>query len=397
MSTRLDPGCAAVAATGCLFAIVALSLALTGPALAQPVEEAREGAGMLAWLGCWQPVAEDEDGSQEPLEPLEARQRVCLKSGEGPNSLTRTLVVDNQVVAERTLVGDGSRQPIREGGCNGWRRALRSADQRRLYLQSETICEGGNQRNLSGASMIVSGNRWIEIQVVRVDREREITIREYRAVSASGVWLPGEQSTAVHTARLAATTRLTADDVIEALEHVDAAVVEAMLQESRPSFAMNSRLLLRLADAGVPGEIIDLMVALSFPQYFAVEDDTTAPEFALYSTFWSPCYSTFGCGYYWYDYYHPYPPVGGVPRPRGGRVVSGHGYTRVRPTHVPSGGLAALLQQGTGGDASSSSSSGTGGGLPAVSSSGKGGSVSSSGHSSGGSSSTRTAVPRDRK
>jgi len=394
MSTRLDPGCAAVAATGCLFAIVALSLALTGPALAQPVEEAREGAGMLAWLGCWQPVAEDEDGSQKLLG---VRRLVCLESGDGPNSLTRTLIVDNRVVAERTLVGDGSRQPIREGGCDGWRRALWSADQRRLYLQSETICEGGHQRNLSGASMIVSGNRWLEIQVVRVEREREITIREYRAVSSSGVWLPGEQPIAVHTARLAAATRLTAADVIEALEHVDPAVVDAMLQESTPSFAMDSRLLLRLADAGVPGEIIDLMVALSFPEHFAVEDDTTAPDYALYGTFWSPCYSTFGCGYYWYDYYHPYPPPGGGPRPRGGRVVSGHGYTRVRATQARPRGISAFFQRGTGGGDSSGSSGGTGGGLPAVSSGGKGGSVSKSGHQSGGSTSTRKAVPRNRK
>jgi len=392
MSTRLDPGCAAAAAAGYLFAIVAWSLALTGLAFAQPVEEAREEAGMLAWLGCWQPVVEHEDSSQELLE---ARQLVCLESGDGPNSLARTLVVGNQVVAERTLITDGSRQSVREGGCDGWRSALRSAGGRRLYLQSETICEGGNQRNLSGASMLVSADRWVEIQVVRVDREREITIREYRAVSANAVWLPGEPPTAVHTARLAATTRLTADDVIEALEHVDPAVVEAMLQETRPSFAMNSQLLMRLADAGVPGEIIDLMVALSFPQYFAVDDATTAPGFALYPTYWSPCYSAWGCGYYWYHhYYYPHPPVGGVPRPRGGRVVSGHGYTRVRSTQAHPRGISGLLQQGTGGGTSSGSSSGTGGGVPSVSSGGTSGSTSNSGYSSGSSGSTRKAVPR---
>jgi hypothetical protein len=392
MSTRLDPGCAAAAAAACLFAIVALSLALTGPALAQPVEEAREEAGMLAWLGCWQPVAEHEESSQESPE---ARQMVCLKSGDGPNSLTRTLIVDDQVVAERTLVGDGSRQLIRAGGCDGWERTLRSADGRRLYLQSETTCEGGNLRKLSGASMMVSGDRWIEIHVVRVDREREIMIREHRAVSGNTAWPPGELPTAVHTARLAATAQLTAADVIEALEHVDPAVVEAMLQESKPSFAMDSHLLLRLADAEVPDAIIDLMVALSFPEYFAVDDDTAAPDPALYSSFWSPWFSPYGYGYGYYPpyHYHPHPPVVGPPRPRGGRVISGHGYTRVRPTRVPSGGIAALLQRGTGGD--TGAGSGTGGDVSAGSSSDTGGTVSKSGHSSGSPNSTRKAIRRD--
>jgi hypothetical protein len=347
---------------------------------------------MLAWLGCWQPVAEHEDSSQESLE---TRQRVCLKSGDGPNSLTLTLIVDDQVAAERTLVGDGSRQPIREGGCNGWERTLRSADGRRLYLQSETTCEGGNQRKLSGASMIVSGGRWIEIHVVRVDREREIMIREHRAVSGNSVWPPGELPTAVHTARLAATAQLTAADVIEALEHVDPAVVEAMLQESKPSFAMDSHLLLRLADAEVPDAIIDLMVALSFPEYFAVDDDTATPDPALYSSFWSPWFSPYGYGYGYYSYYHyhPHPPVVRPPRPRGGRVISGHGYTRVRPTRLPPGGIAAFLQRGTGGN--TGASDGPSGDVSTGDSGGTGGTVSKSGHSSGSPSSTRKAIRRD--
>jgi hypothetical protein len=392
MSTRLDPECPAVAAAGRLLAIAALGVALTGPALAQPVKEAREEGGILAWLGCWQPVSEQEDGSQESPE---ARQRVCVKSGDGPNSLTRILIVDDHVIAERALVADGSRQPIHAGGCDGWERTLRSAHGRRLYLQSETTCEGGNRRKLSGASMMLSGDRWVEIHVVRVDREREIMIREHRAVSDNTGWPPGELPTAVHTARLAATAPLTAADVIEALEHVDPAVVEAMLQESKPSFAMDSHLLLRLADADVPDAIIDLMVALSFPDYFAVDDDTAAPDPALYTSFWSPWFSPYGYGYGYYPpyYHHPHPPVVGPPQPRGGRVISGRGYTRVRQTDVPSGGISALLQWGSG--VNTGASSGTGGDASASGSSDTGGTVGKSGHRSGSSNSTRKAVRRD--
>ena len=60
-------------------------------------------------------------------------------------------------------VADGSRQTVDEGGCLGWKRSLLSADRKRLYLQSETTCEGGNESRQSGAFLIAPGGRWIDI------------------------------------------------------------------------------------------------------------------------------------------------------------------------------------------------------------------------------------------
>ncbi len=92
-------------------------------------------------------------------ESADASQLLCLELGDGPSSLRLSAIVDDQVVAEEMLVADGSRRPVSEGGCSGWKRSLLSADQRRLYLQSETTCEGGNPSRFSGASLIVSGSR----------------------------------------------------------------------------------------------------------------------------------------------------------------------------------------------------------------------------------------------
>jgi hypothetical protein len=383
MSIRPGLRLAAASAVGCRSAILIL------PPPARTAEQEREEVG-LAWQGCWEAETEPAGDAQEPAE---GRELVCLAPGEDLRSLTLTALVDDQVIRQHTLFTDGARRPASEGGCSGWRRAFLSEDRRRLYLQSESTCEGGTQSELSGASLMVSGDHWVDIHLLKVDGERELVIRHYRPLVTGSISLPGGLPSARRAARLLAAAPLTADDVIEALQFVDPPVVEAMLLEGDARIAMNSRLLLRLDDAGVPDEIVDLMMALSFPDYFAVKDEPESPRPVVYSHYWTPWFSPYGYGFGHY-YPHPHPPVTGPPPPRpGGKVISGRGYTRVEPTDLPPGGFSGFMQgasntgggggggTGGGGTTSGESSSGT--------TSGRDSAVTPSGYQSGGSSSDR--------
>jgi hypothetical protein len=384
MSIRPEPGRTAAAAIVYLFSITAL----VAPALGQPMaQEVLEDSDRLAWLGCWDVMAGPEDDSQESPEE---RQMICVAPGDAPKALDMTVLVDDQIVATETIVTDGSRQPVSDSGCDGWKRSVLSEDRRRLYLQSEATCIDGKLRKLSGASLMVSRDRWVDIHVLRIDSERELVIERYRPVDADIVRLPGVLPTAMHTVRLAAAAPLTAENVIEALQVVDPAVVEAMLLESEASFGIGSDLLLRLDDAGVPGEIIDLMVALSFPEYFAVEGGTVTrqPE-VYYGSYWSPWYPYYGYGYGYGHYYHhrrhPH-----SDNDHGGKVISGRGYVSVQQTSKPSGGITGFFQ----GISNTGGGGGMGGTNTGGSSSGSSGSASGSGYRSGNSSSTRRAVPK---
>ena len=399
MPTRFKAQNTASLAAVCRLAITVIALALTIPGVSTSFDEETP---LLAWVGCWQPVTELEEDS---LRPLVDHLRVCIEQSEPSEDLMRTLIVNDHVVAEATPFGDGNRRRVQVGECEGWESSLPSADGRRFYLRSELSCENGEHRRFTGASMLASADRWIEIQTVRADREREVSVREYLAVSANTVRLPGEVPVSLLTARQAAAKALTADDVIEALQHVDSTVVEAMLKERGHGFPMNERLLMRLDDAGVPGEVIDLMLALSFPDHFTVVDDTIALKatrtIAYGGSPWSGCSPyAFGYGscapfyhnYYSHHYYnhHYYDhhldrPAAGAPRPSGGAVVSGRGYTRVRRSS--SGGVGSLghgsgshHSTGIGGFTAASSSSGS---HSSKGSSGSSGSVSSSGYSRG--------------
>jgi hypothetical protein len=373
MSIQSELGRGAAAALVCVFSIVALA----APALGQPMaRQTQKDRDKLAWLGCWDVMA-DSDNDTQAL-PKE-RQMICVAPGDAPKAIDMTVLIDNEIVATETIITDGSRQPVSDGGCDGWIRSVLSEDRRRLYLQSEATCPGGGLRNLTGASMIVSGNRWIDIHALRADGEREILIQRYHPVEAGIARLPGVLPIAMHTVRMDAAAPLTAENVVEALQFVDPAVVEAMLLESEARFGIDSNLLLRLNGAGVPGEVIDLMVALSFPDYFSVDDGAVTRQTEVYyGGYWSPWYPYYGYGHYYHHRYSHHD------RNRGGKVVSGRGYVSVRQTGNSSGGFTRFFQGGSGG----------GGGFSGGNNNGNAGSASDSGFKSGNSPTTRPAVPK---
>ena len=213
---------------------------------------------------------------------------------------------------------------------------------------------------------------------------------------------------------------LTIADVKEASQKVAPEAIQAALVELKTGFDLNGKRLVELEDSGVPRGVIDLMVALSFPKRFVVERPTGHqsggswwtpmgyddfwPYFAtpyFYSPLYSAYYAPFGYRYWGYfdPYYYSGPgyvvldpgngPGNQTPQPSGdGRVVDGHGYTRVRRTDPE----PVIPRTGRNGDGSSTASSGQ----STNSGSSSNGGASSSGYSSGGSSGSgdRTAQPR---
>jgi uncharacterized membrane protein YgcG len=235
----------------------------------------------------------------------------------------------------------------------------------------------------------------------------------------------------------------TIEDVIEASQKLPAEALQGALVDVKQKFNVNRKTLVALDDAGVPDSIIDLMVALTFPDRFVVERVTSSTPVGIstgmgwYDPFMTPfltgsfssCYTPYGyygyrsyynmCGPYMYGYnYYPYSnyyrgnyyypsgswvPIdnnpgggGGTVVPSGaGRVVNGRGYTQIRE-RTPEPSIPRNSSRGDGSAAGWTGAGASAGSSGGVSSSGYS-SGSSSGSSGGGSSSgggDRTAVAR---
>jgi hypothetical protein len=335
--------------TGSLLAGALLLVgALPSAAAAQDVD-----ARWLPWLGCW----EASDGGEEV--PM-----LCVKPLEGEEGVELTTWSDGELISTEAIYTDGQIRDSSREGCVGQEEAGFSDDGRRIYLKSTYVCEGGVQRGATGLLAFANPMEWLDIKLIDVAGEKVPMVLRYRAARASRVEAAGmaelvaPRAMSVKAARIAASARLTPEDLIEASRRVDGKAVEALIVERGDPFDVDSDMLVRLADAGVGEGVIDLAIAVSYPNRFVVNsgapeevrDERTRTAMPLSSfgyrsrwSFWDPFYydpfyySSFGYSYSpfyynygWYSgYYRPINvQVESRPTVEHGRVINGQGYRR---------------------------------------------------------------------
>lgn len=365
-------------------AAAALLLAVAVPAGA--TETTDTDPQWLAWMGCWQPL----DGGDDHL--------LCMRSIEGDVAVQMVTYTDGRVVSEELVRADGQQRPVTREGCNGWESAQFSDDGRRVYMRSEFACEGDIRRSSSGLISMASPLEWMDIQSVGVEGQSAVRVVRYRLATPSQMEQAGvpamaqDREMAIHAARTAVSGPVTIEHIIDASQHMAPETVEAWVVERGDRLALTADRLLRMADAGVPASVIDLAIAVSYPETFAVNDQRRAGEFmpeeveerrarpdiyaypGYYDPFyWDPFrYSRYGNGYYspygwggygWYPGYRPVivvvDPDDGEASPPG-RVVRGRGYTRgTRSVSEPASGGTYRSPPSSSGTASRPSTTGS--------------------------------------
>ncbi len=344
-----------------------------GAASAQETDER-----WLAFSGCWQPVGESA-GPDVPdallcFEPLAASGGVAMVSLE-----------DGEIVGRETLQADGQSHEASLEGCTGWERGDFSARPGRVFLSSEYVCDGGVSRASTGVLTMVSFNEWVDVRVVTAGDERLTWVTRYRQArqdeaEAAGLRvMAGDRGMAVRSARAAGSARPSIDDVIEATGYIDSEAVQAWIAERDAPLDLDSDKLIQMADAGVPEDVIDMVVAVSYPERFAVAGGSGPTHGSSYGGYVDPRYGSlffgtygfgfgygFGYGYgygggYGGGYYRPIVivPVEGQ-RGSGGRVVNGRGYRRGEaiPTPTSRGTSVRTPSRGSSRGASAGRSSG---------------------------------------
>jgi uncharacterized membrane protein YgcG len=275
------------------------SVLLTGLFASVAAAQTPAGPRWSAYAGCWQPLA--AEGQTLPAStPL-----VCVvpSSDVGADLIS---VVDRKVTDRMHIDADGAHHDVKQQGCAGWESAAWSSDGRRLYFNSDQKCDAvdaagrpitvdvvaaGLQRKAAGIFAIGPDGRWTNIVNVSASGGHGLRVMRYTPVSidttypAEIVGALGNRDMFFNTARIAARSSIKLDDVIDASKSIEPAVVDAWLAASEQRFALDAKALVRLADAGVSPETIDVMVAVSNPGVFAVASSgggvsTTALEMA---------------------------------------------------------------------------------------------------------------------
>jgi hypothetical protein len=387
----------------CVARVLALSVALG--ALAGSVQAQDADDRWLPFLGCWEPV-DVEEGSG----------LLCFSAADGGVQMTNVAAAD--IVSSELMVADGQPRAVTVDDCDAQESVVFSDDGLRAFTRSQFVCGDEPASSGTGVMTFTGANRWADVRSLNVDGQAEPVawVQVYRLASLERLAEEGMmdqaqgRDMAIIAARMAASAPIELADVEEAAAMIDAKAVETWVAAKGDPLHVDAGDLVRLADSGMPEDLIDVVVAVSHPERFRVAaagpveamDGGQGPDYRGprgymgYNPFWGPSYgyggygfgySPFGYGYgrasgiggygsyygSYYGGYYGYTPatvvIDRAPRNNGGRMVNGQGYTR-----GGSSGSRTANPRGSSAGASSSGSSGTASG-----SSGSSGSRSGSG------------------
>ena len=355
---------------------------------ASPAQAQLDDQRWLPFIGCWQ-SAESIDGEDADAGLL------CVRPAAGGVDLES--VVDGEVVSTERVAGDGVARSVVAEGCEGTEAVAFSADGHRAFTTSEFDCSG-EPRSGTGVMAVVAPNRWVDVRALEIQGEKVSWVQSYRLAAVErlaeeGITDPRDGlALTTRAARLAAASDIDVDDVREAAERIDSEAVVAWVAAQENELDIDAETLVALADAGVAEEVIDVIVAVSYPERFVVEPEQPVemaeraeprgrrPVYGGYRGYLS--YDPFYYGYSPYSYRYGYSPFGYgygygsryAPtilrverRDNGGRMIRGVGY-RPGVNAQPSGRTARPRNDDGGSSAGSGAQSSSGSGAAAGSS-----------------------------
>jgi len=240
--------------------------------LAAPTLSAQDAAQWLPYVGCWQPVGEATEDAPDPL--------LCVvPEGAGVEMIT---FEDAQQIGVVSVIADGTSRSLQREGCSGTEVGHFSEDGRFLTTESQYTCEGDVSGSSSRFIAMVTPFEWVEVEIMKAEDGEFSAVRRYQLASAEDLAAVGltelgaDRAQAIRASRLAASAPATIDDVIELSGTLHPQAVQAWLVEQNVGFRVDADQLVRMADAGVPGDVIDMVVATSYPDRFAIAP--TGPE-----------------------------------------------------------------------------------------------------------------------
>ena len=226
------------------------------------------------WLGCWQ-LVQDDRGSLAAAVATPDDMVVCVLPASGNRGVSMTTYVGGQSVLQQTVVADGARHPVSEPECTGSQASEWSLSGQQLLTRADITCVGQPARTVSAITLMTAGPTWVDIQAVGTDQDAPVRVRRYRRTDSlpQNVVVPADLQgrLVAGAARLAGPTVITLEEVVEASGKVAAPAVAAALYETGSRFDLNGRTLKALDAGGVPGGVVDVMVALSFPGHVAID------------------------------------------------------------------------------------------------------------------------------
>ena len=251
---------------GAVVALASLVFLFTGTAMAQ-TGTAGNDSSLSPWFGVWSIT--DEGSSTGTASNL--KNTVEIRPTSDRKGLQITRKSPNQPEVSEVLIPDGTRTPLNSQNCTGWQTFKWVPGAGSILGSSEVTCKGSGTLATSTLKTFVAPDQMIEVLSVEAVGRTGVAVRhlQYERDLA-----PAPDSQAPWSAvegRIALSAPWTVDAIIQLSKSADTPALQAALMEKKVRLNLTSGSLKQMQAAKLPKEIIDLTVALSFPDQFHIE------------------------------------------------------------------------------------------------------------------------------
>ncbi len=354
--------------------IARLVLASAALTIAPAAGAQGDSSPFAPWIGCWDLVPRDNAPPSS--------ERVCVVPTERATVVDLVSLSGDSVISRQQLDASAAKRDVQQADCAGTESVQGTGA--RVYLRTTLRC-GEQNRLVNSVMAMTRDGEWLDVRGVAFGSNVGVRANRYREAPVSAR-LPADVAAALrgrprgmYAARVAAAGPVQLSDVVEASRFLEVGVLQTWLAERRQGFGLDAQRLVMLEQSGVATPVIDVMVALSYPEVFALDrtalgdappdtrGEMRGDGFAGdgYDGGWG--YDPYGYGYgRGSGWYYGGRPVVVVQRPAGGdtedehgKVVKGRGYVSGRNDGSGSGrasGSSGGSSSGSAGRASSSDS-----------------------------------------
>jgi uncharacterized membrane protein YgcG len=248
---------------GALLASTSLVFLLAGSAVAQT----KSGdSPLLPWIGVWSIT-----GSGSATTDATQKSTVEIRPTSDFKGLDITRHSPKQPDVSEILIPDGTRRPLITQNCTGWRTARLIPEAGLILESSEMACKDTGSFATSSVKMMLATDQMAEILSVKAAGQPRVAVRhltfEHELAPAPDL-PPAWVGT---SARTAISAPWSLDTIILLSKSIETPLLEAAMMEKKVRPRLNSQSLRQLQAAKTPKEIIDLTVALAYPDQFHVE------------------------------------------------------------------------------------------------------------------------------
>lgn len=220
------------------------------------------------WIGCWRTVG----GSDAEGQPS----RACVTpSRTVAGSVDIALYAGDSLLSRSALPRPGAARDRLIDECRGSETAEWTSDETRLILSATMQCARGIRRVETGLMTITPSGEWLQMQHMEVAGNSATTSSRFRfegdSVAPVGVTLGEARSS--RSLRLAVGAPVSVSEIVDLSKRLPSGLLEAWVAELEQRFALDGKMLVRLADQGLSPRVIDLLVAMSHPEAFSLRAD----------------------------------------------------------------------------------------------------------------------------